>query len=441
MNEILTGDGKQANPTCGYIMGYFTESPERLANAFALHLASSRDGRNWRPLHAGQPVLVPEIGECGMRDPFIFRKQDGQYIVVATNMWNSESIMCYDSPDLIHFEAGRLLRLNSSGMHAWAPEIIYDPERQQYAIFWSGNTERNRIYVNYTQDFLSVTEAEVFFDPGYDVIDASIIPHGDMYFLYFKDERNPDEAPFEGKRIKGAVASSLQPGSFNKAVYTRPIGEPMIEGPFVIRSLDEDKWYLYGDCYTPINAKFFVWETSELNSGNWQPMDRRNYQLPPNAKHVSILSVNEAEWSRLIQTYEPPIWFRIRSYALPDYYLRADDSFAKLAPIPFDPYTSSLWKVTRGLASPDGVSIESVHQPGFYLRSSQFVLRLSKLEDSDNFREECTFMRMEGLSETSWSSFRSFSYPDMYLIVDGAYIRISIIECERDKAYATFQLG
>ena len=69
------------------------------------------------------------------------------------------------------------------------------------------------------------------------------------------------------------------------------------------------------------------------------------------------------------------------------------------------------------------------------------MLRLSKLEDSDNFREECTFMRMEGLSDPSWSSFRSFSYPDMYLIVDGAYIRISIIECERDKAYATFQLG
>ena len=55
------------------------------------------------------------------------------------------------------------------------------------------------------------------------------------------------------------------------------------------------------------------------------------------------------------------------------------------------------------------------------------MLRLSKLEDSDNFREECTFMRMEGLSDPSWSSFRSFSYPDMYLIVDGAYIRISII--------------
>ena len=209
----------------------------------------------------------------------------------------------------------------------------------------------------------------------------------------------------------------------------------------MIRSLDEDKWYLYGDCYTPINAKFFMWETYDLNGGNWQPMDRRNYHLPPNAKHVSILSVNEAEWSRLMQTYEPTAWCRMRSYALPDYYLRADDSFAKLAPIPFVPYTSSFWKVTRGLASPDDVSIESVHQPGYYLRCSGFVLRLCELEDSNTFREKTTFIRTEGLSDPSWSSFRSFSYPDMYLIVDGAYIRISIIECERDNAYATFQLG
>ena len=108
MDDVLTGDGIQADRSYGYIMGYFSESPKGLANAFALHLASSRDRRNWTTLHVGQPVFVPEIGERGMRDPFIFRKQDGRYIVVATNMWNSESIMCYDSPDLIHFEAGRL---------------------------------------------------------------------------------------------------------------------------------------------------------------------------------------------------------------------------------------------------------------------------------------------------------------------------------------------
>lgn len=441
MLENLQGYGKQAERDCGFIMGYFTESPERLANAFALHLASSQDGRNWTPLNAGQPVLIPEIGERGMRDPFIFRKQDGTYIVVGTNMWNSESIMCYDSPDLIQFESGRLLLLNSSGMHAWAPEIIFDPERMQYAIFWSGNTDRNRIYVNYTENFLSVTEPEVLFDPGYDVIDASIIKHDSEYFLTFKDERTPDEAAREGKRIKGATSASLKLESFNDAVYDKVIGEPMIEGPVIIRALDEEKWFLYGDCYMPVNAKFFAWETTDLSSWDWRPMDRRNYQLPLNAKHVSIISVGIVEWDRLMQVYNPPEWRRLRSYALPDYYLRTDDVYAKLSPSPFDPYTSLLWKPTPGLASLDGLSFESVHQPGYYLQAKQFVLQVSPWEDTESFREACTFIQSEGLSDPLWSSFRPYVYPELYVIVDGEHVRISAVESDEDKSFATFQLA
>jgi hypothetical protein len=213
----------------------------------------------------------------------------------------------------------------------------------------------------------------------------------------------------------------------------------MIEGPVIIRALDEDKWYLYGDCYVPVNAKFFAWETSDLSGWDWRPMDRRNYHLPPNAKHVS--RVGMAEWDRLMQVYDLPEWRRLRSYALPDYYLRADDSYAKLSPIPLDPFTSLLWKVTPGLAPADGLTFESVHQPGCYLRCTRFVLRLSDWEDSDSFREECTFIHSEGLSDPSWSSFRPYLYPDLFIIVDGAHLQISAIECEQDKAFATFQLA
>ncbi|MHA7963969.1 AbfB domain-containing protein [Paenibacillus sp. CAU 1782] len=440
MLAIHNRDGAAISQPFGYIMGYFTESPEGMANAFSLHLAASRDGRNWTALNGGRPVLVPEIGECGMRDPFIFRKQDGRYVVVATNMWNSESIMCYDSPDLIRFENGRLLRLNNSGMHAWAPEIIYDPERLQYAIFWSGNTDRNRIYVNYTDDFLKVTDPEIFFDPGYDVIDASITKHEQTYVLAFKDERNPEEAPQEGKRIKGAAAASLSPGSFNKVVFSRPFGLPMIEGPVIIHALEKEKWYLYGDCYQPINAKYFAWETSDLRNWDWRPMDRRDYQLPPNAKHISIVDIGEIEWERMMHVYKTQGWQRLRSYALPDYYVKVEESYAKLAAIPFDPYTSSLWKVVAGLIG-EGISFESIHQPDCYLTCTQCVLRVSQWEDSDAFRKSSTFLISQGLSEPSWSSFSPYLNPELYMIVDGAYLRVSSVEYEEEKSFATFQLA
>lgn len=442
MIRTTAGNRGQTEQPFGYIMGYFTESPECLANAFSLHLASSRDGRNWTALNRGEPVLSPRIGEQGMRDPFLFRKQDGSFIVVATNMWNSESIMCYESPDLIHFEAGRLLRLNNIGMHAWAPEVIFDPERMEYAILWSGNTDRNRIYVSYTADFFNVTEPEVFFDPGYDVIDASISQHEESYCLTFKDERKLDEAPLEGKRIKGASAVSLRPGSFDNEVYSKTIGEPMIEGPVIIRALDEDKWYLFGDCYWPINAKGFVWETADLSSWTWRSMNRRNYHLPPNAKHISIVGVDRTEWNKLICAFEQPDWQRLRSYILPDYYVRTtEDLKIRLAPIPFDPFTSCFWKPLSGLACPDGITFESVHRPGYYLRSKHFVLELSEWEDNNSFREESTFVKSEGLSNSSWVSLSPYLYPEMYIIIDGELLRISSINQEEDKPFATFQLS
>src|SRR5690625_1672236 len=100
-------------------MGYFTESPEGYGDNYSLHLAYSLDAKNWIPFNDNLPVLIPEIGEKGMRDPFIYRKQDNTFVVLATNMWNSEYIMCYDSPDLVTFTGGRLLKMNDLGMHTW----------------------------------------------------------------------------------------------------------------------------------------------------------------------------------------------------------------------------------------------------------------------------------------------------------------------------------
>jgi hypothetical protein len=63
-------------------------------------------------------------------------------------------------------------------MHAWATEAYWDPFREKYAILWSGNDTNgvNRIYVSYTDDFVTVDNPtpDVFFFPGYSVVDATI---------------------------------------------------------------------------------------------------------------------------------------------------------------------------------------------------------------------------------------------------------------------------
>lgn len=211
--------------------------------------------------------------------------------------------------------------------------------------------------------------------------------------MYFKDERALGEAPFEGKRMKGAVSSSLRPGSFDNAVYTRPIGEPQIEASILIKKHNENKWYLYGDCYHPINARFYAWETADLVSGNWTVLGRKAYNVPLNAKHGSVVKLKAKELERLLSHWsEAPEWNRIKPYNFPDSYIRASGQLVTVAPYPLDPYEESQWLLVSGLA------------------------------------------------DASWTSFSLLTHPDKYLKVDANYLRLGGIEDETDQANATFQV-
>jgi hypothetical protein len=99
--------------------------------------------------------------------------------------------------------------MHNTSMHTWAPEIFYDYNSKEYGIIWSGNTDWNRTYVNYTKDFKTVTSNQVFFDPGYDVIDSDVIQHNGTAYLFYKDERAGM------KRIKAAKSSTCKACSFS----------------------------------------------------------------------------------------------------------------------------------------------------------------------------------------------------------------------------------
>lgn len=92
-----------------YVMGYFTESPNGLGSDYGLHLAVSADSLQWTPLNQNNPVVTPTGGTGGLRDPFILRKQDGTFVVLATDLkgtdWSLQSqyIHVWDSTDLRSF--------------------------------------------------------------------------------------------------------------------------------------------------------------------------------------------------------------------------------------------------------------------------------------------------------------------------------------------------
>ncbi|QGH36194.1 alpha-L-arabinofuranosidase [Gracilibacillus salitolerans] len=331
--------------------------------------------------------------------------------------------------------------MNDSGMHSWAPEVFYDDERDKYGIYWSGNTDRNRIYVNYTDDFRAVSSPEIFFDPGYDSIDASIVSLKSTNYLYFKDGRYANIPPYEGKRIKVTKSTSLEPGSFDSNVYAGPFGEPEFEAPMIIKKLDEDKWYLYGDNYYPDNGKFYVWETKNLDKAEWVPLSRRDYNAPLNSKHASSLTVTRNELNTLFKHWgEKPKWNRIKLFSSPDFYIRYKDSFARIEAYPFDPYKDSLWKIIPGLADSSCISFESINYPNHFLKPYNFTLRLESYDDSDNFKKKASFKQVKGLADSDWSSFQSYQHCDKYIMHDGTFLRVCSVSSEHDKKNATFKI-
>ena len=433
--------GWAADPHVAYVMGYFTESPNGDGNDYGLHLAWSTDGLNWTPLNDNKAVVYPKQGQTGLRDPFILRKNDGKFVVMATNMKgtdfansNSEFIHVWDSADLRSFTGERLARLNTVGMHTWAPEAFYDASRGQYGVIWSGNatSSSHRIFVNYTSDFVNFGASQVFFDPGFSPLDATMHSHGGVNYLYYKRESD--------NKLMGTRSSTLNPRSFDGNTYAGPIGSTVIEAPIVVKKLDENRWYLYGDSYVPINGEFYAWQTTDIAAGSWTPLDKKHYTQPLNSKHATVTPITQAELDGLVAAWGNPSWNRIKSFNFGDYYVRHSAFQGRIDPYPFDPYRDSQWRIVPGLADASGVSFESVNFPGQYLRHASFNLVLNQNDNTSNFKADATFYKVAGLADAGWSSFRSYNFPTMYIRHSAFVLRIDPISTALDKQDATFQV-
>ncbi|WP_329126279.1 glycoside hydrolase family 43 protein [Streptomyces sp. NBC_01465] len=417
-----------------FVMGYFTESRNGLGTDYGLHLAVSTDALQWMPLNQNSPVVTPTGGTGGLRDPFILPKQDGTYVVMATDLkgtnWNlrSQYIHVWDSADLRSFDNYRLLKLHSMATHSWAPEAFWDASRGQYAIIYSSvnSSGHNVIMVNYTTDFKTVTSPQVFFDPGYDIIDGSLAMNvNGVNYLYFKARNS----------LVGAKSTSLDPGSFT--VFTSGLApQGGIEAPILVKSQPSGTWYLWGDA----NAVFYAWQTSDLSTGTWTATDRRTYTQPLNSKHATIQSMPQAVYDNMVAKWGKPAWNRLKSYNFPDRYWRHADDIGRIDPYPFDPYTDSEWKVVPGLADPSGVSFQSVDNSPRYLRHSYYQLRLDVNDGTTTFAKDATFYKTAGLADPSWSSFRSYNYPDRYIRHYDYVLRIDPISTAGGRADATFSV-
>ncbi|MFF7168820.1 family 43 glycosylhydrolase [Streptomyces pseudovenezuelae] len=310
----------------GYMFSYFTGEGTSDGEQLYAALSKGDDPMKWRELNDGKPVLTSTLGEKGLRDPFIIRSPEGdKFYQIATDLriygngdWDasqrtgSKSVMVWESTDLVHWTNQRLVKVSpDSAGNTWAPEAFYDAKLGEYVVFWasklydneahSGDTYNRMMYAT-TRDFYTFSEPKVWVDRGYSVIDSTMIQNNGTYYRLSKDERNNSSSTPNSKFIFEEKSDSiLNP---NWTAVAEGIGKGAMnaaEGPLVFKSNTEEKWYAFLDEFG--GRGYLPFETTDLDSGTWTPVT--DYDLPAKPRHGTVLPVTQAEYDRLLRSYQP----------------------------------------------------------------------------------------------------------------------------------------
>ena len=265
-----------------------------------LRFLYSYDGYKWTDLN--RTFLKPLIGDSVMRDPSLVQGPDGTFHLVWTLAWKGNKGFGYaSSKDLIHWSDQHVvdvMKNEPATVNVWAPELFYDDDNKQFIIIWASTIpfrfargiededNNHRMYYTTTKDFKTFSEAKLFLDPGFSVIDCVILKRGkDDYVLVLKDNTRPN------RNIK--IAFSNNPlGPYTKA--SAPFTPNFTEGPAVAKVGDEYLIYYdqYRDkIYGAMRTKDFKTFTDATKVVN----------VPEGHKHGTIFKVNKKVLNKLLK--------------------------------------------------------------------------------------------------------------------------------------------
>ena len=281
----------------GYLMTYFSgdgDTKETVKYAFTYN------GNLWYVLNDQQPVLTASKGTKRIRDPYIMRKKDGSFCLMATQGYDNPSIYLFDTDDLVNFENERLMQINEHedgtvGKQAWAPEGFYDRTRDQYFIYWS-SPEDGGMFCNYSDDMNTVGYPEKLLDTGFPVIDGTIVKTGYDYAIILKDERQPMEQ--YSQLFLGYSDTDYR--HFDQFDMNYITGHQS-EGPFTLKR-DYD-YILFYDDYT--RSQFQAISYYDLRKPEeFEDIKMSDLIFPmENVKHASVIPITYKEWKRVTDVY------------------------------------------------------------------------------------------------------------------------------------------
>ncbi len=286
-----------------YLFSFFKGNGED-----GLHLAASKDGLNWEALNNNQSFLSPNVGKDKlMRDPCIIKGGDNKFHMVWTVSWNEKGIGYANSTDLINWSEQKSIPVMNhvpGARNCWAPELFYDDDSKQYLICWAttipgrfpdtdslgDNGYNHRMYYVTTKDFVDFSDTKIFYDKGFNVIDATILKKDNSYVMFLKDETL---TPKPEKNIRISKSDNLID---NWSQPTESITKNWVEGPTVMKM--NDQWIVYFDMYT----KHKMGAVSSSDLINWTDIsDKINF--PEGTRHGTIFKVKESVLNNIISLH------------------------------------------------------------------------------------------------------------------------------------------
>ncbi len=269
-----------------------------------LRFIYSSDGLQWDSIPG--TWLKPVIGQQQLlRDPSIVRSPDGVFHLVWTTSWKGDSGFGYaSSTDLINWTEPRMIPVmqnEPTAINVWAPEIFYDDEKAEFMVVWAScipnrfvageedETNNHRLFYITTNDFKTISDTKLFYDPGFSCIDATIVKRAKSdYVLVFKDNTRPN------RNLKVAFATSPA-GPYSKP--SAAISDEFVEGPTVEKIGNE--YYIYFDEY----RKFTFGTVKTTDFVHFENIsDKLN--MPSGHKHGTIFKAPVSVIRNLKKNYE-----------------------------------------------------------------------------------------------------------------------------------------
>lgn len=322
--------------TEAYLFVYFTGETGADDEAIRFAVTAGDDPLSgWVELGDGQPVLRSTMGERGLRDPHLVRHpHEDRWFLIATDLriqgrpdgfaaaqqTGSRDIMVWESPDLVTWsEQRRLTIAPPEAGNAWAPEAVWDAEREEFFLFWASAlyppeiapVERRiedsyqRMFFATTSDFVTISEPQVWIDErrgtGRGFIDSTIIRDAGTYYRFTKDEatmlpvldRSGDLHALDWHRLAERIGLG-QPNPWG-GTFTEG------EGPTAFRSERDRCWYLFIDQPSYHGgAGYLAFRIADLDAGILESVPA---ELPRSPRHGTVVPITADDRDRMRAAY------------------------------------------------------------------------------------------------------------------------------------------